>query len=58
MELGVKLFFCVLCSAHAVVSFMTFLTYSPSSHSYFSGNYTTDSNFDLIEKCSNFSLPQ
>lgn len=55
---GVWPFLCVPCSAHVIVSFMIFLSYSPLSHHYFSGNYTTDSNFALIEKCSNFSVSQ
>ena len=55
---GVRQFPCVLCSAHAIASFMIFLSYSPSSHSYFSGNYNIDNNFDLIEKGSNFAVPQ
>lgn len=48
----------VSCSEHAVVSFIILLSYCPSSHSYFAGNYTTDSNFYLIEKYSNFSVSQ
>ena len=46
---------CVPYDAHVIVSFTIFLSYSTSSHSYFSGNDTIESNFDLTEKYSDFS---
>lgn len=51
---GVWSFFCVFCFVYVIVLFMIFLSYSLLFYYYFFGNYITDSNFVLIEKCSNF----